>query len=288
MAGKTKWAAALLAALALSLFTACGAVPERKAGEPTPTPDTGRFTVDILSTGKSDCALIRMDELVILSDAADEDDLEDICALLDSYGIQEIDFLVLSHYDKDHIGAAPGLLRRYRVGTVYGPNYSENSEEYRALFAACRDTGTAWTRPMGDLLFTTDNGTLRLDPADENYGDDNNNSLLMTLTYRDARLLFLGDAEKKRMEEMEEAAAGESCDFIKLPHHGDSSKPLLRLVESAAPAWAVETVSPFEIVDQKLLQTLERTGTELFLTRDGPVHLAWDGGGLTASQDKAP
>ncbi len=286
MTGKTKRAAALLTALTIWAFTACGAVPEAEAAEPTPGPDTGVFTVDILSTGKSDCALIRMDELVIVSDAADEDDLEDICALLDSYGIEEIDFLVLSHYDKDHIGAAPGLLRRYRVGTVFGPNYSENSDEYQALFAACRAAGTAWTRPMGDLVFTTDNGTLRLDPADENYGDDNNNSLLMTLTYREARLLFLGDAEKKRMEEME-AAAEESYDFIKLPHHGDSNKPLLRLVEAAAPAWAVETVSPFEIVDQKLLQTLESAGTELFLTRDGPVRIVWDGEGLAVTQEKA-
>ena len=275
MAGK-QWLALALAALAL---TGCGAqaAPAEEAAE------TEIFTVDFLNTGKSDCALIRMDDVVILSDTADDDDLEAICALLDSYGVERIDWMVLSHYDKDHIGSAAELVRRYKVDAVIGPNYGESSAEYEALFAACRDTGTAWNRPMTDQRLDTDNGSVLLDPPDGNYGDDNNNSLLMTVTWKGKNLLFLGDAQKKRIEELESAALS-AYELIKLPHHGDSSKKLEALVESTAPRWAVETVSPFEIVEKSLLESLDAAGTELFLTRDGAVRLRWDGDDLVIEQ----
>ena len=104
----------LLAALLLTAaFSGCGA--ENKETYPP-------FTVDFLSTGKSDCALIRMDELVILSDTADADDYETIARCLKSYGIKKIDYMILSHYDKDHIGAAAPLIRYYEVEKVICPD----------------------------------------------------------------------------------------------------------------------------------------------------------------------
>ncbi len=93
----------------------------------------------------------------------------------------------------------------------------------------------------------------------------------------------MGDARKKRVEEFLSAARS-SYDLIKLPHHGDSCKPLLRLVEDTRPAWAVETVSAKEAVEDDLLGKLAETGTELFLTRDGAVHVTWADSGFAVKQ----
>ena len=283
MAAGKRWTRALTAALLIAALSGCGA-PE--AETPPETPGTEEeFTVDSLSTGKSDRALLRADGTVILSDTADADDFAAIAELLDSCGIGRIDYMILSHYDKDHIGSAAALVRAYEVGEILAPDYGEQSEEYAALLAACADTGTPWRRLTEDYRAELPNGTLLVDPPDRDYGDDNNNSLITTVTWKGERLLFLGDAKKKRMEEFLDAAE-ESYTLIKLPHHGDSCKPLLRLVEDTEPRWAVEMISVFEIVDQELLRTLEKTGTELFLTRDGPIRLAWDGTALTAVQDR--
>ena len=108
----------------------------------------------------------------------------------------------------------------------------------------------------------------------------NNNSLITTVTYRDCRMLFLGDAMKKRLEEFE-GVMEERYDLIKLPHHGDSNKPLLRILKAARPAWAVEMVSAAEIVEPELLQRLQELNVTLFRTSDGPVHAEWTEEGLT-------
>ena len=110
----------ILALLLCGIFAAgCGA--EKEAVPPD-------FSVDFLSTGKSDCAVIFMDGLVILSDTADANDADEIAALLRERGAEKIDYIIVSHYDKDHIGAAGELIRNFTVGAVLRPDYVEDSD----------------------------------------------------------------------------------------------------------------------------------------------------------------
>ena len=285
--------AALLIPVLLCL-AGCGAT----AAEPEALPTSGspggeEFSVDILSTGKSDCILIRMDGQTILCDTADRDDLDAILALLRDRGVDRIDALVLSHYDKDHIGSAAGLLAAVTVGEIYGPDYVEDSDEYKALAAGVKATGTPWHRLLGeDVSWTTEHGSVLLDPPDVDYEDDNENSLIMVLTWREKKLVFLGDAEKSRSSEFLDRVKTDLTmtdgpwALVKLPHHGDSSGPLKKLLRRTAPFWAVETVSVFEEVESDLLEVLRETGTELYLTRDGAVRITWDGTGFTLEQDR--
>ena len=159
----------------------------------------------------------------------------------------------------------------------------EDSDEYENMMAALAETGTEDVILRENYIIKTENGSLTADPPDKDYGDDNNNSVLLTLTYRGKSMLFMGDARKKRIEEFLSVAQS-SYDVIKLPHHGDSCKPLIRLVEDTRPRWAVETVSRNEKVEEDLLRCLEKTGTRLFLTCDGPVHAEWTDSGFSLEQ----
>ena len=67
----------ILTALLLTLTVGCGAGEEKQLPA---------FAVEFLSTGKSDCILICMDDLVILCDAADADDYPAIRALMKARG----------------------------------------------------------------------------------------------------------------------------------------------------------------------------------------------------------
>ncbi len=283
--------AALLLPALLCLTGCAAAAAESDTLTPTGSDSPEEFTVDILSTGKSDCILIRMDGQVILCDTADGDDLDAILALLRERGVERIDTLVLSHYDKDHIGGAAGVLSSVPVGEIYGPDYVENSNEYKALSAGAAATDTPWHRLLGeDVSWTTEHGSVLLDPPDVDYEDDNENSLIMVLTWKGQKLAFLGDAEKTRSAEFLDRVKTEldlmagPWALVKLPHHGDSNSPLKKLLRRIAPIWAVETVSVFEEVETDLEEVLREAGTELFLTRDGAIRLTWDGTGLSIEQ----
>lgn len=116
-------------------------------------------------------------------------------------------------------------------------------------------------------------------------GDDNNNSLVTTVTWREASFLLLGDAKKNRLNEFLDVAL-DSYELIKLPHHGDSNKPLLKLIAQTTPRYAAATVSPAEEVEDKLLAALagRRHRGIPYRRRDGERRM--DGQGFAVTQTK--
>ncbi len=62
--------------------------------------------VTFLDTGKSDCIVMEAGDHVVVNDAADADDAGLIDAFLEKRQVETIDYLILSHFDKDHIGSA--------------------------------------------------------------------------------------------------------------------------------------------------------------------------------------
>ena len=266
--------ALLLAILALFSLCACGA-----AGAPA----SGGFSMDILNTGKSDGILLCMDGLVIVNDAADEDDFDAICDALSRRGAQRIDYLILSHYDKDHIGSAAALVRAYPVGEILGPDYEEDSTYFTQLERAAAERSVRFTRLTENRTVETENGSFTVDPPDIDYGDDNNNSLITTIRWHGANFLLLGDAKKNRMNE-QLSQSEERYELIKLPHHGDSNKPLLTLIAQTKPRYAVATVSPAEEIEDRLLAALAAAGTEVFRTDGGAVSVEWTGTDFAVTQ----
>ena len=146
--------AALLVLCALLSLCACGAA--------APETDGGTFSLDILDTGKSDCIIVCMDGVTVVNDAADEDDFDSICAALERRGVQRIDYLVLSHYDKDHIGSAAALVRAYPVGQILGPDYEEDSMYLTLLKRAAEERNTPFLRLTENYTVETENGSFTL------------------------------------------------------------------------------------------------------------------------------
>ena len=272
-----QWCVRLLTAIMLiGLLTGCGS-PSPAASQATETAAPAAqaadgFSVKLLSTGKSDCAIIYMDGLVIVNDTADADDADAIASALKADGVSRIDYMILSHYDKDHIGSA-----------VLRPAHTEESAEYDALVAAEKKRGVPVVILKEDYTIETANGFVAVDPPDTDYGDDNNNSAVATVSYREHRLLFLGDAKKKRIEEYLDTAQG-GCDFVKLPHHGDWNKALESLLRRSAPRWAAATVLSSEDVAPELAAQLEELGAALLCTSGGTVCIRWNGEALAVEQ----
>ena len=100
----------LLLLCLIFFFAGCG---EKEPG--------GLFRMTILDTGKSDCIIMEAGNRVVVNDAADADDADAICDFLDKRQVGRIEYLILSHFDKDHIGSAAKLIRNYEVGCVLMP-----------------------------------------------------------------------------------------------------------------------------------------------------------------------
>lgn len=244
-----------------------------------------------LDTGKSDCIVIETGAHVVVNDTADEDDIDTICAFLDERQANKIDYLILSHFDKDHIGSAAGLTRRYEVGQVLMPDYEEDSEPYQALMEAIDETDTAYTRLREDISFSLDGIDFYVDaPQEAFYDNDNNYSLITTVTNEGSRFLLMGDAKKERTEEfLDSPVAGERYDLIKMPHHGDYNKKLKELFITARPRYAVLTPGAERTrVEEETKALLESVRCSSFYTDEGVVTAVSDGRSVEVSQRTTP
>ena len=96
-------------------------------------------------------------------------------------------------------------------------------------------------------------------------GNDNDLSLVASLTGNGASYLFAGDLEKEGIDAFLEARHGQ-FDVVKMPHHGKKSSGTNDFVESVKPRIAVITDSNDDPADKKTLKALDEVGADVYRT----------------------
>jgi competence protein ComEC len=181
-------------------------------------------------------------------------DADRIMAAVHQAGVKELDYVIITHYHRDHVGGLPQLVDGIKVGTFidHGPN-TEDSEVTRTDYAAYEKAiaGHAhvvvkpgWGLPIKDIQvrILAANGDHITSPlpgagqansycAKESAAADdateNARSVGVLVTYGKFRFLDLGDLTKKK--ELELACPNNligNVDLLLVDHHGsDSSNP---------------------------------------------------------------
>lgn len=249
------------------------------------------LTIRVLKTGKSDCILIKLDDTVILMDTADADDYAEISDELQSLGISRIDYLILTHFDNDHIGTAAKIIEDYEVAEVYMPNYVRDSGLYRSLLKSLDENAarTSVTKLNDDTEILLPTGKLWINVS-RVYPDlshelpipedsmDNDLSLICGLTLGDFSALFMGDAEKGRCEDflMQTQYQGQ-YDFVKMPHHGNYNKALKDVLGNSGVKYAAICSDAFSNIDTKTVMLLRDLGVLTYYSYNGTFVLRTDG-----------
>jgi len=194
-------------------------------------------------------------------------DADRIVSAAHQAGIQQIDYVLITHYHRDHVGGVPQLLDGIKVGTFvdHGPNM-ENSQITRADYAAYEKAiaGHAhvvvkpgWGLPIkgmqvrvlaaaGDRISDPLPGAgeanpyCAKEPAPTADDSENARSVGALITYGHFRMLDLGDLTKKK--ELELACPNNligKVDLLLVTHHGSDESNPKALVWSLNPRVAV-------------------------------------------------
>ena len=254
---------------------------------------------DFLDTGDSDAILMRLDEVVILVDTGEADDYPTISQKLTEYGITTIDYLIISHYDNDHIGTVSQILQYYTVKDVYMPDYVRDSNLYRRMMSTLEVLPAVQVhRPTEDVRIDLPYGSLWINPtalyepgvtlgSDEAHAlEENNYSLITSVYFGDVSILLAGDAEQDRITEfMEKVGDKLTYDIIKIPHHGGYDKALGNLLrENKGARYCMVHVGSQGLVDASLVTAMRTSGAAAKFTYEGNIAFATDGVSMTAEQ----
>jgi len=248
---------------------------------------TTQLTVTFLDVGKADAIILTTERSCVMIDTGTAGTADDVSLSLKNLGVSAIDALIVTHFDQDHVGGAATILRNFSVRAVYTTYLSKDSDEIDDYLAALKDIGLTAQQVSDETNLSIDEVTYAIHPPDSSSYDtdeSNNSSLVTRVTLGDKNLLFTGDIEADRIEELVGDGADLSCDLLKVPHHGIYEKATKRLVSAASPSFAVITSSKDEKEDDETVRVLEDAGAEVYLTRTGVVTAVTDGSSLTVSQ----
>lgn len=258
--------------------------------QPAPLPSDAKemeeaeFTV--FKLGKADAILIESGGRAMIIDTGEKGDGSKIMAVLNDRGIQKVDWLILTHLDKDHIGGAARIIEGVKIDGLIQSNNEEASDAYEAYTKACEKKGLAPQRLTKPLSFQLADASVRLLPAaKKQYEEDNDYSIITEITLGSRRFLFAGDAEEERLKEYLSGDV-KPFDFVKMPHHGRKNPLSAAFIRAVLPEYAVITCSKKNPPDSSVVRLLEQAGAKVFLTSGGTITAVSDGRTLAVKQTK--
>ncbi|MCH5212041.1 MAG: MBL fold metallo-hydrolase [Oscillospiraceae bacterium] len=276
-------------AVGFSLLTSCGTNKETVTTSGTiDVPEvTGEFELEILKTGKSDAILLETENYTVVIDAGEKSDGKKIVSRLEESGKEKIDYLIISHFDQDHIGGVPKVLDGIEIGEIIAPDYEGNNSEYENYVEAVNAKGITPTILKETRILTLDDTVFSLYPPQQKSYDeaDNDHSIVVSVIHGENRLLFAGDCETERLAELPEQLGNMEHIFLKVPHHGRYCDGMSGFIESVKPKYSVITCSNKAPADTEVLDILENAGCEVYQTVNGAVSVVSDGKDITVNQE---
>ena len=247
--------------------------------------------VDFYNVGKADAMLITTPQgQRILIDTATNAEGKKLAKRLVQEGIETIDLLIITHFDKDHVGGADQIFDKMKVGQVLTPVYEKDSKQYEQFMEALeesKDTQLVTMKNAQRLEFEAGGVKFSVTSAKRtNYGKDEENdfSLVVRMTYGDTRFLFAGDAEKARqMEILDEGDV--ACDVLKVPYHGRLTDVSPAFIAAAKPKIAFVTDSEKEPASDVVLSLLSEAGAQVYSARSGDLTVISDGKNVRIGQE---
>ncbi len=201
---------------------------------PAPRPEYGEAYFSLLDVGQGLAAVVRTRNRVLVFDSgpkfSDSFNTGEAVVLpfLLNNGVSEIDTLIVSHGDNDHIGGVDSLMKNMPVKNLL----TSAMEKLVAYNAQPCQQGQGWQ--WDGVVFEM------LHPDSNTRADENNGSCVLKVSSRGGSVLLTGDIER-RAERMLLAnnKADLAVDVLVVPHHGSMSSSGVDFIQAVSPRWAL-------------------------------------------------
>lgn len=222
----------------------------------------------------ADCALLKHNNKYILIDSGEKKDAKKITKFLLNNGIDTLDYIIFSHFDKDHCGGAIKMLKDIKVNKVLHPQYIKDSDETEKLFEILSENGVETQAIDQKQTIDIDGLSLLFLPAEKQTyleKESNNSSLVVKATLLGKTILFTGDSQEERVAELISCNEDLNADILKLMYHGRAITNENELLALINPNYTIITG---EKKNKKVKTNIENIKNNLgtyYFTSDGTI-----------------
>lgn len=202
-------------------------------------------------------------------------------------GDRQIELLILTHPDADHLDGLVEVLRRYDVAQILETGIVDSTADYRAWNDLIKQKNIPVVLAQaGQVVKIADNLEIKiLHPFGQIAGQDfknntNASSIVGKLIYGQNTMLFTGDAEGSVEAPLVFFGVNLKADILVVGHHGSKNSSSADFLAAVAPQIAVIQVglkNKYGFPTQEVLDRLKTVGAKIFRTDlDGDIDFTCD------------
>ncbi|MGE5618973.1 MAG: ComEC/Rec2 family competence protein [Sphingomonadaceae bacterium] len=268
-----------------AVVTGCATPPPPRSG--------GEMLLAVLDVGQGDCILVRSPSgrTMMVDGSHDRGDVERaVLPYLESQGISSLDYLVLTHPDQDHVGGMPALLEAVRVDAfVDAAPPGQTNQSYLRTLQLVRSKGIEAIKARRDQTSIDLGAETRVevlgpeDPLLRGESADNDNSVVLRITYGSVSALLTGDLERDGERRILSHATDIRSQILKVSHHGSQGATSADFLAAVDPEVAIISVgagNQYGHPHRQMLQRLELRKVDIYRTDlQGTIQVTIDGRG---------
>lgn len=262
--------------------------------------------VHFLDVGQAEATLIEQDGHFALLDAGGRETQDAVADYLRAAGVEELDYLILTHTHSDHLGGMRYILRQFPVKQLLLPDFDKAPAGYRGTLDSFLEEAEAQSVPrhtMGEGdTYLLGKGTLTV--LLDGVRTDNANNICPVLRFDapNLRCLFTGDAEEPVERAALEARAKLRADVFAAGHHGSSTSNGEAFLKKVRPDIVVVScgekndfghphaapLRAFRAVGAQVYRTDEQGSIVVYVDADNIIQVAADRPAHSASSALVP
>ncbi len=240
--------------------------------------DTGILTVAFLDVGQGDSIFIEAPNgNQMLIDGGPSGAVVRELSELMPFHDRDIDVVVATHPDKDHVAGLINVFERYEVGLYLDPGITHNTGVYETLLSAVRNE-------KSEVVFARRGMRIVLDSSNRVYADilfpdrdvqgveSNLGSIVMRLVYGETEVLLTGDAPKSIEQYLIDLdRTNLESDVLKVGHHGSHTSSDEAFIHTVNPEFGIISAGKdnrYGHPHQEVLNVLKKFDIEVFNTAE--------------------
>ncbi len=209
-----------------------------------------------LVNGESVLIETPFNECTALIDTGDGSN-NDVIDFLKSRGIKKLDYLFITHNHYDHNGGAFEVIDNFFVKNIVISAYDDSGiGKYPKIIRVKAGDRVSCGKTVFHIIH-----------PDDNYSDENDNSIIIYTKLGNKNFLFLGDAGKE--VEAKIIDYNLEVDVIKVGHHGSATSTNPEFISKLRPEYAIiqtGRIEKFGFPHKQTIVTLESLNVKVFRT----------------------
>jgi len=220
--------------------------------------------VYFIDVGQGDAILIKSGETEMLIDCGKNVAGPGIVNFMEDKGVGDLEYLLITHPDSDHLGGCDDVLRAFKTHSVITNgqesdtnSYFEVVEELDTEQQIIASKGNAWNIGPAEI---------RVIQANNGLDDSNQNSIVTKMSYGTTDILFTGDCDRKCEDLLLDNNI--QAEILKIAHHGSKFGTEIDFLETVQPQVAVILVGPnsYGHPTDEVLGRLSQEGVAVYRT----------------------